>query len=292
MMWILPRSDTGAATEYARPNGCGVSTERGAPRPRVSLSRSGPQRQRCPRGTKEPLRGARQRSRSLGRRAGKGSSSPRPQGHAHTPIASLIRTPRRALPGVPPAPLIGSASWAPSSKTARRAPHTARRVRRAGSSREPGSGEATTRLEPDPPGKRGLASGPPRCRIGRSVTTPCALTRHGLLSTAWRLKHDWVPTTLRPWSGYRVPAPERVRGVDRERGAAVRTCTCPPSSRGAEHDAPQPPSSPCAAVGARTARNEAPEGKGSPHRSARRGVEALLHHRRAPLRHGTVLFNR
>ena len=40
-MWILPRSDTGAATEYLRPNGCGVSTDRGAPRPRVSLSRSG-----------------------------------------------------------------------------------------------------------------------------------------------------------------------------------------------------------------------------------------------------------
>ena len=27
MIWFLPRSDPGAATEYLRPNGCGVSTE-------------------------------------------------------------------------------------------------------------------------------------------------------------------------------------------------------------------------------------------------------------------------
>ena len=29
MFWCLPRSDPGATTEYRRPNGCGVSTERG-----------------------------------------------------------------------------------------------------------------------------------------------------------------------------------------------------------------------------------------------------------------------
>ena len=39
MMWILPRSDTGAATEYARPTGCGVSTESGGRLPHGRLAR-------------------------------------------------------------------------------------------------------------------------------------------------------------------------------------------------------------------------------------------------------------
>ena len=39
MMWFLPRSDPGAATEYLRPNGCGVSTENGTQLPYGSLPR-------------------------------------------------------------------------------------------------------------------------------------------------------------------------------------------------------------------------------------------------------------
>ena len=39
MMWFLPRSDPGAATEFLRPNGCGVSTENGAQLPHGRLPR-------------------------------------------------------------------------------------------------------------------------------------------------------------------------------------------------------------------------------------------------------------
>ena len=39
MIWFLPRSDPGAATEYLRPNGCGVSTESGALLPHGRLPR-------------------------------------------------------------------------------------------------------------------------------------------------------------------------------------------------------------------------------------------------------------
>ena len=39
MIWFLPRSDPGAATEYRRPNGCGVSTESGALLPHGRLPR-------------------------------------------------------------------------------------------------------------------------------------------------------------------------------------------------------------------------------------------------------------
>ena len=39
MIWFLPRSDPGTATEYLRPNGCGVSTETGALLPYGRLPR-------------------------------------------------------------------------------------------------------------------------------------------------------------------------------------------------------------------------------------------------------------